>query len=93
MSLYEVQLQFSTSYYPETDGQTKVVNRCLETYLRCMCSDRPHHWVHWLSLAEWWYNTTFHTSAQATPHEIVYSQPPPISLPYLPGESKVALVD
>ncbi|KAE9611636.1 putative nucleotidyltransferase, Ribonuclease H [Lupinus albus] len=88
-----VQLQLSSSYHPQTDGQSEVVNKCLETYLRCMCSDTPLQWVKWLPLAEWWYNTTFHTSIQATPYEIVYGQPPPAYLPYLLGESKVELVD
>jgi len=44
-------------------------------------------------LAEWWYNTTYHTSIRATPYEIVYRQPPPAYLPYLPGDSKIELVD
>ena len=60
-----------------------------------------------LTLAEWWYNTTYHTSIHATPYEIVYGlvdihatpyeivygQPPPAYLPYLPGDSKMELVD
>lgn len=52
-----------------------------------MCSDQPSSWASWLSLAEWWYNTNYHTSIHTTPFEVVYGQPPPIHLPYLPGEA------
>ena len=42
-------LAISTAYYPQTDGQTKIVNRSLEQYLRAFTSDRPHQWASWLA--------------------------------------------
>lgn len=47
---------------PKTDGQTKVVNRCLEAYLLCFASEQPKNWSLWLHLAELWYNTAFHVT-------------------------------
>ena len=58
-----------------------------------MCLDSPKDWFKWLPLAEFWYNTTFHSAIQLTPFEILYSQPPPLHWPYLPGESANTQVD
>ncbi|GJT48768.1 ty3-gypsy retrotransposon protein [Tanacetum coccineum] len=91
--LLQVKLHMSTSYHPRTDGQTKVVNRCLECYLRCMTGEQPKQYMKWLSLAEWWYNTNHHSSIDTTPFEIVYGQPPSVHVPYVGGKSRVDAVD
>jgi hypothetical protein len=44
-------------------------------------------------LAEWWYNTSYHTTTHMTPFEAVYGHKPPSVLSYLPGASKVQAVD
>jgi hypothetical protein len=87
--LQGTQLHLNTTYHPQTDGQMKVVNKCLETYLRCFSSEKKNQWAQWLPLAEWWYNTSYHTTTHMTPFEAVYGQKPPSVLSYLPGVSKV----
>jgi hypothetical protein len=91
--LQGTQLHLSSAYHPQTDGQMKVVNKCLETYLRCFASEKQHQWAQWLPLVEWWYNTTYHTTTRMTPFEAVYGQKPPSVLSYLPGTSKVQAID
>jgi hypothetical protein len=70
-------LTMSTSYHPQTDGQTEVVNKFLEGYLRNFVNDRQTQWINWLHLAEWWYNSTYHTSTKMSPFEALYGYPPP----------------
>lgn len=77
MKVIGVQHNLSTAYHPQTDGQTERVNQCLESYLRCMCGRFPKQWATWLPLAEWWYNTSYHSTIKATPFEALYGYKPP----------------
>lgn len=49
--LADVKLNMSSAYHPQTDGQSKRVNQCLETFLRCFVHACPNSWSQWLSLA------------------------------------------
>lgn len=70
--LLDIKLALSTTYHPQTDGQSERVNQCLEMYLRCVVHSNPQKWKSWLSLAELWYNTTFHSSLGCSPFQALY---------------------
>jgi hypothetical protein len=73
----KVDLHFFTAYHPESDGKTKRVNQCLEQYLRTMAFLEPKKWCNWLTTAEWWYNSSYHTAIKTTPFEALYEYKPP----------------
>ncbi|CAM8943834.1 unnamed protein product [Rhodiola kirilowii] len=86
-------LAHMTAYHPQGDGQTEVVNRSMEDYLRCFVSDHQREWVSLLPWAEYSYNTALQSSIGMTPYEAVYGHPPPSLLDHIPGDIVVGDVD
>jgi IS30 family transposase len=41
-------LRMSTAYHPQTDGQTEIVNKALQQYLRCFVHKTPKAWGDYL---------------------------------------------
>lgn len=74
--LAQVSLSMSSAYHPQSDGQTERVNQCLETYLRCFVHSCPRRWIRWISLAEFWYNTSEHSALGKSPFEVLYGHSP-----------------
>lgn len=75
------------------DGQTERVNQCLENYLRCMTFDKQRSWAKYLTMAEWWYNTSYYSAIKMTPFEALFDYAPPqLGLGSAP-KSQVAAVD
>lgn len=52
------------------------MNQCLEAFLRCTIHSCPKQWAKWLPLAEFWYNTSYHSALKLTPFEVLYGHPP-----------------
>lgn len=86
-------LCYSTAYHPQSDGQTEVVNKCVETYMRCFVSGQPKSWAGWLPWAEYWYNTTSHTSTGCTPFKALYERDPPHLVKFTPGDTILSSVE
>jgi hypothetical protein len=62
----------STSYHPQTGGQTEIVNKWVEGYLRNYVIGQQRVWAKWLHLGEYFYNTTHHMSIGMTPFRVLY---------------------
>ena len=66
----------SSSFHPQTDGQTERVNQTLETYLRHFVSAQLNDWDILLSRAEFAHNSAFHSSVGQTPFFLNYGLNP-----------------
>lgn len=86
-------LSMSTAYHMESNGQTEIVNKTIEVYLRVEIHSNLRTWIDLLPWAELWYNITYHYSADTSPFEIVYGRPPLTLTPYSAGDSRVEVVD
>ncbi|GJS82890.1 putative reverse transcriptase domain-containing protein [Tanacetum coccineum] len=63
----------STSYHPETDGQSERTIQTLEDMLRAYVINFGKGWVKHLPLAEFSYNNSYHASIKAAPYEALYA--------------------
>lgn len=78
--LLGIKLNFSTSFHPETDGQTERTNQTLEVYLRMYTSYQQDDWADLLPIAEFAYNNAPHSATQVSPFFANYGYNPRATL-------------
>ncbi|KAI3826809.1 hypothetical protein L1987_00865 [Smallanthus sonchifolius] len=67
-------LDLSTAYHPQTDGQTERTIQTLEDMLRACVIDFGGNWDSHLTLIEFSYNNSYHTSINMAPFEALYGR-------------------
>ena len=67
-------LRFSTTFHPQTDGQSKRTIQTLEDMLRTCVIELQGSWDKHLLLMEFAYNNTFHSSLGMAPYEALYGR-------------------
>ena len=67
-------IYFSTTFHPQTDGQSAWTIRTLEDMLRACVIDFGGSWDSHLPLAEFAYNNNYHSSIGAPPFELLYGR-------------------
>ncbi|GJX44541.1 reverse transcriptase domain-containing protein [Tanacetum coccineum] len=68
------QLDMSTAYHPETDGQSERTIQTLEDMLRACVIDFGKGWDKHLPLVEFSYNNSYHDNIKAAPFEALYGR-------------------
>ncbi|GJY94080.1 reverse transcriptase domain-containing protein [Tanacetum coccineum] len=69
-----MRLDMSTAYHPQTDGQSERTIQTLEDMLRACVLDFGGSWDVHLSLVEFSYNNSYHSSVRCAPFEALYGR-------------------
>jgi hypothetical protein len=69
---FDTQLHFSSTYHPQTDGQTKIVNQILEDMLRACALQYGRSWDKSLPYTEFSYNISYQESLKMALFEMLY---------------------
>jgi hypothetical protein len=70
MELFQLsvaQLNLTSSFHPQADGQLEDTNRIIVMHHRCLTSDQPRRWLQWLLWAEFCYNSAYQSSLRTSP--------------------------
>ena len=70
MEMLNIKLNRPTSYHPQTDGSSEIMNRMVENYIRCYCSYNQDDWDDLLPAAEFAYNSSVSESLGMSPFEL-----------------------
>ena len=66
----------STAFHPRTDGQLERTNQKLEQFLRFYSNAKQDNWAHFLSLAEFAFNSWHNESTKKLPFEVLMGYSP-----------------
>ena len=68
--------KLSTAHHPQTDGQTEVMNREVQQYLRLFCAEEQEQWSDWLGLAQFAINNCHHSATKFSPFQLTRTYTP-----------------
>jgi hypothetical protein len=85
-ALMDTKLKKSTTFHPQTDGQTEVVNRTLVHLLHAYCSKHPKLWDAHLHYVQHAYNRAKNSLTQTSPFEACFGYLPKSPLDFIFGK-------
>src|SRR5947207_11098235 len=76
MKKLDLKLNMSMAFYPQTDGQSEILNQILKQYLRTFCNYHQDDWLELLLFAEFSYNNSTNVPTKMTLFYASYGQHP-----------------
>jgi transposase InsO family protein len=70
---FGINMNFSTSYHPQSDGNIEIVNQVIGYMLRMYVMDKPYQ-EGYFHLVEFDYNNGYHDSLNMSPFEALYGR-------------------
>ena len=99
VSNYGSVMALSSSHHPQTDGQTEILNATIEQMLRAYVAKDRASWARWLSVLNYSYNSSVHSSTGYAPHFLLMGYKPrtstvgltpegdPVTRPFIASQS------
>ena len=69
-----IEMRLSTTFHPQTDGQTKQMNQELEQYLQFFVEHKQKDLLEWLASAEFVVNNKIHMATKVLPFMANYGR-------------------
>jgi len=85
-----IKRRLSTAFYPQTDGQTEILNRILGNYLRAYTSLEQMNWARLIPSAEFTYNNSRSSSTGLTPFRALYGYDPELRVDITSAEDSTS---
>jgi hypothetical protein len=83
----------STTYHPQSNGQTKCINQELEQYIQIFINEQQNNWNTLLPLGKFTYNNHVHSSTQHSPFFLNMGRHPQMGFEPLQQPSKLEVVN
>jgi transposase InsO family protein len=77
------ELKMSTSFRPQTNGQTERVNLVIQQFLTNYVATDQQDWVEYLELAVFCYNNSEHSTTGSTPFQMVTGKSPIVPMTWV----------
>ena len=85
-------LALSSTYHPQTNGETERFNQELETYLRIFCGSNPSDWAEKIPMAEFIHNIWPHSTTSKSPFYLIMGYEPQ-ALPNITNKTNLPTVE